>query len=80
MTDQKARFQLPCPAGADCKLPSDCEDCLCFTCTRCERAVPWSEGAADDTPALCDDCAAWLNDEREYNIVLHDAGTEKGST
>ena len=29
-----------------------------FICTGCQRAVPWSKGAADDGPDLCDECWA----------------------
>lgn len=39
-----------------CALPADCERCQRFTCNRCERAVGWECGAADDAPALCDEC------------------------
>jgi hypothetical protein len=28
-----------------------------YTCPRCEHEFGWCIGAADDTPALCDDCA-----------------------
>ncbi len=28
-----------------------------YVCPRCERGFGWCTGAADDTPALCDDCA-----------------------
>ncbi len=44
----------------DCKavMPSDeCCACRTYVCTRCERRRPWGDGASDDTPALCDDCA-----------------------
>lgn len=40
----------------------DARECIdgerAYVCPRCERKRPWSDGAADDTPALCDDCAA----------------------
>lgn len=29
-----------------------------FTCRRCGRPVPWSQGAADDWPDWCDACVA----------------------
>lgn len=41
----------------DCALPDDCARCERFRCRRCERDVPWTLGAADDTPGLCDECA-----------------------
>lgn len=44
----------------NCELPADCAVCERYQCTRCERVVPWELGAADDTPALCDDCAQWF--------------------
>jgi hypothetical protein len=28
-----------------------------YVCPRCDRRMPWSNGATDDTPALCDECA-----------------------
>lgn len=40
-----------------CALPNNCEKCKRFVCNRCKRVVGWSFGCADDTPALCDDCA-----------------------
>jgi hypothetical protein len=46
----------PCSSNA-CRLPEDCERCERFTCAGCMRQVPWSEGAADDCPDLCDSCA-----------------------
>ena len=33
----------------------------CYVCPKCERVRPWSNGASDDTPALCDDCAVEVN-------------------
>jgi hypothetical protein len=30
----------------------------CYVCPKCNRVRPWSDGASDDTPGLCDDCAA----------------------
>jgi len=30
-----------------------------WTCPGCGEVKPWSEGAADDAPELCDDC--WAN-------------------
>lgn len=44
-----------------------------FTCPWCERAVCYCEGAADDTPALCNDCAArlHLDDDLDAADVLH---------
>lgn len=51
-----------CPAPHGCELPGDCAFCERYQCNRCERIVPWEEGAADDTPGLCDDCAAWFHE------------------
>ena len=31
-----------------------------YVCPRCERTHCYCFGAADDTPAICDDCAALL--------------------
>jgi hypothetical protein len=28
-----------------------------YVCSRCDRAFGWCNGAFDDMPALCDDCA-----------------------
>jgi hypothetical protein len=28
-----------------------------YVCPRCDRTLHWSNGCADDTPALCDECA-----------------------
>ena len=39
-------------------LPVDSYAKFTFDCPRCERTVGYCMGAADDTPALCDDCAA----------------------
>lgn len=39
----------------------DSRECIdgerAYVCPKCERKTPWSNGAADDTPALCDECA-----------------------
>jgi hypothetical protein len=32
-----------------------------FWCPRCERHVSYSQGALDETPALCDDCAVVIH-------------------
>lgn len=32
--------------------------CLKFRCAGCKQWQPWCNGAADETPELCDDCAA----------------------
>ena len=44
------------PACDGCALPDDCSKCERFTCSRCARTVPWSEGADDDHPGWCDVC------------------------
>lgn len=44
--------------AARCALPADCPVCERYTCSRCQRVRPWTDGAHDETPALCDDCAA----------------------
>lgn len=31
-----------------------------FWCPRCERLVSWDNGCLDNTPALCDDCAVFI--------------------
>lgn len=33
-----------------------------FLCEGCGEWVPWSEGAADDCPNYCDDCANNVNE------------------
>lgn len=33
-----------------------------YTCPRCERLLGWCIGAADGTPALCDECAVFVQD------------------
>lgn len=43
------------------------EELELFWCPRCERLVPWDFGAADETPALCDDCAVFVQDLWEGN-------------
>jgi len=44
-----------------------------FTCPWCERTVCYCQGANDDAPALCNDCAMRVFDEEEpmsgYQIV-----------
>jgi hypothetical protein len=41
-----------------CKLHlcQECEHCETWVCWMCFRRVPWSNGAADDMPDLCDEC------------------------
>lgn len=38
------------------------EETQTFSCPGCERDMPWSEGAYDDLPELCNDCACevWI--------------------
>jgi hypothetical protein len=38
-----------------------------FCCAGCGFDVPWSMGAADDTPDLCDDCAAKQTDDLAHD-------------
>lgn len=39
-----------------CGAPLDIAEDFTFACVRCERRVGYCMGAADDMPALCDDC------------------------
>ena len=60
-TIERWSVQLNRAEGCDrCALPADCARCERFVCHRCERAVSWEQGAADDAPGLCDECWAWL--------------------
>lgn len=56
-----SRASSRCPCGdvsATETAHPECGLCETYRCPRCERWCPWSYGAADDTPALCDGCAA----------------------
>ena len=50
--------RCPCDAvgRADAEHP-ECSACEVFVCARCDRWTSWDEGAADETPDLCDECA-----------------------
>ena len=50
--------RCPCDAvgRVDAEHP-ECSACEVFVCARCARWTSWDEGADDETPDLCDDCA-----------------------
>lgn len=40
----------------------ECNECRIFQCECCARFRPWSEGAADDQPDMCDACWAAVHE------------------
>ena len=34
-----------------------------YACNRCERTFGWCAGSFDDTPALCDECANFVQED-----------------
>lgn len=51
---------LPCVTGCasctSCEVPGT-DQVKLYRCPRCERDVPWCNGASDCLFALCDECA-----------------------